>query len=293
MKKAAIAIGSNSTRLLIADATDGGLANIVRGREETRLFSALDENGLLAQERILATAQAVARLHAQALAAGARDVSVLATSATRDAKNSDALAQAVQTLTGCRLQIISGEEEARLAFRAAAGTARRLVIDVGGGSTEMTLGENGEIAFAASAQMGSTRLLRLCPIACPADAARAREIAANALAPDAAQLASLPPAPRMIGLGGACTTAAAIQSGREMHGDAVEGMTVTRAEAERQLAALSAMTLEERMRVPGLPPTRAAHMPHGLCILLSVMALCGHDALTVSGKTNLDGYLTA
>ena len=149
------------------------------------------------------------------------------------------------------------------------------------------------LAFAASAQMGSTRLLRLCPIACPADAARAREIAANALAPDAAQLASLPPAPRMIGLGGACTTAAAIQSGREMHGDAVEGMTVTRAEAERQLAALSAMTLEERMRVPGLPPTRAAHMPHGLCILLSVMALCGHDALTVSGKTNLDGYLTA
>ena len=79
--------------------------------------------------------------------------------------------------------------------------------------------------------------------------------------------------------------------GREAHGEAVEGKTVTLAYARRTLSQLSSLSLEQRMAVPGLPAARAIHMPHGLCILISAMELCGFDQLTVSGRTNLDGFL--
>ena len=79
--------------------------------------------------------------------------------------------------------------------------------------------------------------------------------------------------------------------GREAHGEGVEGKIISLAEARRQLALLSSMTMEQRTRVPGLPPARAAHMPHGLCILIAALQLCGQAEITVSGRTNLDGYL--
>ena len=86
-------------------------------------------------------------------------------------------------------------------------------------------------------------------------------------------------------------TAAAMAMGREAHGEAVEGAVVTVEMARRQLGLLAPMPLAQRRQVPGLPPSRAEHMPHGLCILLSALRLCGMDRLTISGKTNLDGYL--
>ena len=79
--------------------------------------------------------------------------------------------------------------------------------------------------------------------------------------------------------------------GREAHGELVEGKTVTRQQAIEQLQLLSGMTIEERMRVPGLPPARAMHYPLGLCILITALELCGFDKITISGKINLDGYL--
>ena len=111
------------------------------------------------------------------------------------------------------------------------------------------------------------------------------------MTPYAKRLSALPAAPVMVGLGGSCTTAAAITMGREAHGEAVEGKNVTRQQALEQLKMLSAMTIAERMRVPGLPPARAMHYPHGLCILITAMDLCGFDEITISGKINLDGYL--
>ena len=94
-----------------------------------------------------------------------------------------------------------------------------------------------------------------------------------------------------MGLGGSCTTAAAIRMGREAHGEQVEGQTVTLADARTQLRMLSRLPLPERRQVPGLPPERAVHMPHGLCILIGAMEAADMDHLTVSGRTNLDGYL--
>ena len=289
--RAAIAIGSNSTRMLAAEKKNGRLENLLRGREETQLFLALDENGNFLPERMEAAAQAVDRLYRQAQAHGARTAALFATSATRDARNSDALARRIRLLTGLSLRVISGEEEARLAFRAAAGEGRRLVMDIGGGSTEFTVGERGLVEWAGSAQMGASRLMKMRPIGNMADAEACLALAREAICPFAEKLKAYPRAAGMVGLGGSCTTAAAMLLGREAHGEEIEGWTVTLADARRLLALLSPLSIEERQRVPGLPPRRAAHMPNGLCILIAALEETGFDRLTVSIRTNLDGYL--
>lgn len=291
MKRAAIAIGSNSTRMLTAEKRDGELKDILRGREETRLFLGLDENGNIRPDEIESTAQAVYRLYCQAKEAGAQSIDLFATSATRDAKNGAALADRIKTLCGLSLRVISGEEEANLAFLAVSQGNRRLVIDIGGGSTEWTLGENNRVEWQISMQLGSSRLLKISEINSLWDAERMLDTARLIIAPYTEKLRALPAAPAMIGLGGACTTSAAMTMGYEAHGEMVEGKIVTLESAREQLRMLAPLTLEERMRVPGLPPTRAVHMPHGLCILIAAMEESGFDRLTVSGRTNMDGYL--
>ncbi len=291
MMRAAVAIGSNSTRMLAAEKRDGVLRVAARGREETRLFLGLDENGRIRPERVESTAQAVMRLVLQARLCGAREITVFATSAMRDAGNSDALAERVRQLCGLPLRVISGQEEARLAFAAASEGKRRLVMDIGGGSTEWTLGENGQVEWAVSMQLGASRLLKAQPIGNRDQALEALEAARRVMAPYGALYRTLPPASSMAGMGGTCTTAASIRLGREVHGEAANGYTVSLEEAKRQLFLLSPLSLQERAGVPGLPPGRAAHMPHGLCILIAALEICGFPELIVSGRTNLDGYL--
>jgi len=291
MIRAAIAIGSNSTRMLAADKQNGALCRVLRGREETRLFLGLDDQGNICPERMESTAQAVLRLAILARRHGAETIDLLATSATRDARNGDALAKRIFELCGLKLRVISGQEEAALAFRAVSEGKRRLVMDIGGGSTEWTVGENNVPQWSVSMQLGASRLLKMGEISSPADAERTLDIARQIMAPYAAQYRALPPAPALVGLGGSCTTSAAMIMGREAHDEGVEGKTVTLTWAREQLRLLASLTLKERMRVPGLPPARAAHMPHGLCILVAALESCGFDSLTVSGRTNLDGYL--
>ena len=291
MKRAAIAIGSNSTRMLAAEKRNGNLEDILRGREETRLFLGLDEEGRIRPERIEDTAQAVCRLARLAKAAGAQSIALFATSATRDAKNGESLGDRIRELCGLSMRVISGEEEADLAFLAVSQGQRRLVMDIGGGSTEWTLGENNRVEWQTSMQLGSSRLLKMGPIQSLSDAEKMLDTARRVMAPYAQKLRALPPAPAMIGLGGACTTSAAMTMGYEAHGETVEGKIITLQAAREQLRMLAPMPLQERMKVPGLPPTRAAHMPHGLCILIAALEESGFQQLTVSGRTNLDGYL--
>ena len=291
MKRAAIAIGSNSTRMLTAEKKGTGLTDILRGREETRLFLGLDEEGNIRPDRLEETAQAVLRLALQARMAGAQTIDLMATSAARDAKNGAALAQRIRELCGLSLRVISGEEEANLAFLAVSQGKRRLVMDIGGGSTEWTSGENNRVEWQVSMQLGSSRLLKMGEIHSMADAERTLDIARRVMAPYAAQYRALKPAPAMVGLGGSCTASAAVQMGREAHGEQVEGQTVSLETAREYLRLLAPMTMEQRMKVPGLPPARAAHFPHGLCIFIAALESCGFEQLTVSGRTNLDGYL--
>ena len=291
MIRAAIAIGSNSTRSLVMDTADR-FRVLSRGREETLLMMGLDDQGYITPEAMERTVAAVRRLYDDAVALGARTVDLMATSASRDAKNSDVFAQKLQEATGLSLRIISGQEEAALAFRAVAGTENCLVIDIGGGSTEITYGEKGHILFSHSAQMGCSRLLKMQEIQSLADAENAIAIARSVIRePMQRIMQGISKAPAMTGIGGTCTTCAAMNLKREAHGDQVEGITVTMENVKNFLALLAPMTPDERKQVPGVPASRVHHFPHGLCILLAIMEESGIHRFTVSGRTNLDGHL--
>jgi exopolyphosphatase / guanosine-5'-triphosphate,3'-diphosphate pyrophosphatase len=159
---ACIDIGSNTTRLLVADAGGGGLRELVTQRAFTRIGKSLDAGGAIPAEKIAETAEVVATQAKIAHEVGAERIVTVATAAIRNAPNRDELLAAVGHVDGVRLEVLTGEEEARLSF---VGATRTLltpsdgtiaVIDVGGGSSEIAIGEpDGAMAWSASFRIGS------------------------------------------------------------------------------------------------------------------------------------------
>jgi exopolyphosphatase / guanosine-5'-triphosphate,3'-diphosphate pyrophosphatase len=159
---ACIDIGTNTTRLLVADASDGRLRELVTQRAFTRIGKSVVEGGAIPAEKIAETASVVARQARTAREVGAELVVAVATAAIRDAPNADELAAAVERGGGMPLKVLSGEEEARLCFLGATRTLVApaedtiAVIDVGGGSTELAIGEpDGTVAWSESFRIGS------------------------------------------------------------------------------------------------------------------------------------------
>ena len=172
-KVAVIGIGSNSVRMLIAEVEPDGFRRLTRDREGTRLFAGLDQRGNLNLESMEKTAAAVTRMARSAERIGCERLHIFATSATRDARNGADFLRRLQELTGAAPEIVSGEEEAVLSFLGATEIAPPGepcgVIDIGGGSTEIVLGQGARIDLALSCQMGAVRLFRLLSILCRED----------------------------------------------------------------------------------------------------------------------------
>ena len=157
---AAIDLGTNSIRLLVARFADGerGLRDLVRDMVITRIGQGVDRTGTIAPEPLRRTLTVLQRYCRQARALDAERIHLAATSAVRDASNREMLAQAVERLTGEPMEVLSGKKEAELSFLGAtkglAATAPFLVVDIGGGSTEFALGDT-EPKASVSAQIGS------------------------------------------------------------------------------------------------------------------------------------------
>jgi exopolyphosphatase/guanosine-5'-triphosphate,3'-diphosphate pyrophosphatase len=159
---ACIDIGSNTTRLLVADAGNGSLRELVTQRAFTRIGTSLGSTGSIPPEKIAETAAVVATQAKVAREVGAQQIVAVATAAIRNAPNRDQLQAAVQEAGGMELDVLSGEEEARLSFVGATRMMLRpdngtvAVIDVGGGSSEIAVGQpNGKMAWSASFRIGS------------------------------------------------------------------------------------------------------------------------------------------
>ncbi len=159
---ACIDIGSNTTRLLVADAGDGSLRELVTQRAFTRIGKSLADGGLIPPEKIAETAEVVRTQAAVAAEVGAEHLVAVATAAIRNAPNRDDLVSAVYDAGGTELSILSGEEEARLAFVGATRTfvapleGTVAVIDVGGGSSEIAIGQpDGQMEWCESFRIGS------------------------------------------------------------------------------------------------------------------------------------------
>lgn len=292
MKVAIIGIGSNSVRMLIAQVEGSRFRRLSRDREGTRLFAGLDEHGRLSQTAIDATVSAVTRMAASARAEGAEEVHLFATSAARDAANQGELIAHLKEAAGVDLEICSGDREAALSFLGATDGGYSGVIDIGGGSTEIVVGQGMNLVCAFSCQMGAVRLFQRCPITGHGDIAAVEQTAADILERKLQEHPTLRLPEKWIGTGGTFTTMAAMVKGiRWTDRTYMHGTRLTLEQITRLAWLLADMTVEERLALPGLQPHRADIVVHGICILTTAMKRLGAEEITVSEYGNLDGYL--
>ena len=295
MRAAVIGIGSNSVRSLLTEVSGSDFKRLKRDREGTRLFAGLGADGCLNRECMDKTVSAVARMASDLRAQGAERLEIFATSAARDAANGAEFMAEVEQQTGIPLQIISGEEEAELSFlgaSAAAPEGRCGMIDIGGGSTEIAVGSSAGIECAFSCQMGAVRLYRRLRLERKEDMEPVEVAAAEILDEHLRDCPGLILPENWVGTGGTFTTLAAMVLQQPWTNRTnVQGTVITR-EAIRKIGeTLAGMNVEERKQLPGLQPSRADIVVHGICILLGVMKRLDMQKITVSEWGNLDGYL--
>jgi exopolyphosphatase/guanosine-5'-triphosphate,3'-diphosphate pyrophosphatase len=298
VRVAVVDIGSNSTRLLIAHVDDGALEELDRRSVVTRLGEGVDATGRLGdepQQRVFATLDEYARAIEEH---GAERRLAVMTSAVRDAANGVDFARAVRERYGLDGRTLSGDDEARLTFLGAtaarddAGGRPLLVIDIGGGSTELVIGSRGAVEFHVSTQAGvvrhTERHLRSDP---PAQAEM------DALAADVREIydAAVPREVRervgaAVAVAGTATSCAAIDAGVEPYDPSrVEGRVVSAVRLAELRDRLAAIPLQERRRVPGLHPDRAPTIVAGTILLAEVLDSFGLGAYEASERDILWG----
>ena len=277
MRVAALDLGTNTTRLLVADVEDGRVSEVERRTEITRLGEGVDERRKLLPLPIARVRNVLSDYRRALEGHGAERALLVATSAVRDADNGEAFLGEIEWSYGFSTRLLSGDEEAALVRRGVATGADvdtgTLIVDIGGGSTELILGDRH-----LSLDLGSVRLTERFGEEVEAIRAHAR-----------AALPAIEPQ-RAVGVAGTVTTIAALDLGLTEYDPArVHGHVIPRDAVERELARLAALPLEERRRLPGLEPGRAPVIVAGASILAELLAVYGLDAIRASERDLLDG----
>lgn len=297
---AAIDIGTVTTRLLVADVTGRGIAEVSRSTDITHLGEGLSSTGRLSDDAMERVAEVIRRYAGEIESAGVERCSAIATSASRDADNGDVFARMVGR-AGVQIQIVDGTREAELAF--AGATAQRrgqgmLVVDCGGGSTELILGdaaESGEIdiTVSRSIDVGSRRMTEMFLHSDPPGASELQEARSWATAEFRPYFDRLEQRPRqVIGLAGTATSLVAIKLGLETYDPAVvHGYDLSGSDISDLLEMLAALPLDRRAQVVGLHPGRAGVIVAGALIFETVLAMAGVDSMVVSEHDILYGIL--
>ena len=295
---AVIDIGTNSSRLLVADVEGRRVEQVERHSKVTRLGRGVDLSGRLAAEAIEDVCAAIGDYVELLEELGAERVAAIATSAVRDAENGGAFVAELRERFDLSARVLDGEEEARLTYLGA--TAERapdrptLVVDIGGGSTELILGSGEAIDFHTSLQAG---VVRHTERHIPSDPPTAVEL--EALAADVRSLlaAALPPQPRAdagIAVAGTPTSLAAIELELEPYDPTrVHGHTLELPSIQRMLSSLASAPLSNRAQMPGLHPDRAPTIVAGVVILVEAMRAFELDRIVVSEHDILYGTAIA
>ena len=290
MRIGVVDIGTNSTRLMVAEVDDDGrITELDRRSTVTRLGRGVDADGRLGESAMHDTWQVVDDYRARMRELGIDKGVALMTSAVRDATNGAAFAQSIRDRHGIAPMVLSGEQEARLTFAGAThgttGDGSVLVIDVGGGSTELVVGQSGRVRFHTSTQLG---VVRQGERHLQHDPPTAAELSALKTEARAIIAASLPhglelPALTGIAVAGTAPQAAAIDLGLVRYDPRrVHGHVLTRQTLAAQLEQLAQLPLEERQRVRGVHPDRALVLVPGLAILLAALDAFRLQEVTVS-----------
>lgn len=292
---AAIDQGTNSIRLLVVEPADAGMAELARDMVITRLGHDVDRTRRIDPAALARTLDVLERYCRRSRALHADRIRVAATSAVRDASNREELEEAVRRNAGSDLEVISGEREAELSFLGATRGLDKphpvLVLDIGGGSTEFTLGDTSPYA-AISTQMGSVRLterhVRHDPPA--AGEREAMETEIGSVLDDVDSSTAVREARTLVAVGGTPTTLQALALGLSAYDpEAIHRTELARADAERVLERLAAMTTAERAALPVMAPGREDVIVAGASVLVAVMRKWGVDSVVVSEEDILDG----
>jgi exopolyphosphatase / guanosine-5'-triphosphate,3'-diphosphate pyrophosphatase len=296
---AAIDCGTNSIRLLIAEHVDGALREIDRQTRIVRLGQGIDTTGVIAEAALERTFAACAE-YAQIIDAvgGVSAIRFVATSASRDARNRGDFVAGVHELLGVEPEVITGAEEAELSFVGAVSSAAirpaatpRLVVDIGGGSTEFVLGDDTP-QQARSVDIGCVRLTERYLMSDPPTAAELAALAAEAdrAIALAAQTVPLEEARSLIGLAGTVTTVAVLALELDSYDPrVVHGARISASQVHEVAAALAEMTLDQRLQLPLMHPGRADVIVSGATILSRIVSAVNVTDVVVSEHDILDG----
>jgi exopolyphosphatase/guanosine-5'-triphosphate,3'-diphosphate pyrophosphatase len=295
---AAVDQGTNSTRLLVAEPDEaGGFEDLARDMVITRVGQGVDETGMLAPEALQRTLVVLARYVRRAKALHVERIRVAATAAVRDAANAADFERPVRELAGSPLEIVSGEEEARLSFLGATrgldAPPPFLVLDIGGGSTEFVLGSERPSA-AISTQMGSVRLTERFVRSDPPEVGELDRMrtAVGELLGDVERAVPVRDADTFVAVAGTSTTVQAVALALDFYDpERIHRTRISRAAAARVSLRLAAMTTAERAALPVMAPGRADVIVAGSVILAEVMERFGFDEAVVSETDILDGLV--
>jgi exopolyphosphatase/guanosine-5'-triphosphate,3'-diphosphate pyrophosphatase len=293
---AVIDIGTNSTRLLVAEVTGSSIVERERLLTITRLGQGVDRTGRLDPAAVERTEEAVAGFVERARLAGVERILATGTSALRDAHDGRAFMDGLARRFSIESRILTGELEAGTTFAGVTSdadpTAGIAIIDVGGGSTELVIGDASGPVFARSVQLGSVRITerhlgegRVAPDRLLVARADVRAVAAAGFAGAPLERATV-----VVAVAGTATTLAALDLGLPAYDpERIHGHVLTRAVVVAWRDRLAGMELDERLALPGLEPGRAPVIVGGALVLETVLDVLGRDEARISDRDILHG----
>jgi len=287
---AVIDVGTNSVKFHLGErGDDGSWATVVDRAEVTRLGESLEQEGVIVPAAAERTAAAIAGMVEEAKSNGALAIAAVGTAGLRIARNRADVIETIRSRSGVRVEVISGEEESRLAYLAVqAGLGIRdgslVVFDTGGGSTQFTFGAGPKLDDRFSVDVGAVRYTErfgLSEVVAPDVLAEAKE----AISADLSSLDDRDAPDALVAMGGAVTNITAVSHSMATYDpDVVQGTVLDRAEIDRQIELYSSLDAEARRSIVGLQPKRADVILAGACIVRTVMEKLDQQKLTVSDR---------
>ena len=291
MRFAVIDVGTNAVKLHVGEQSGAsGWHTVLDRAVVTRLGEGLDDGRMLQPEPIRRTADAVVGMVDEARDLGVAEIAAVATAGMRIAENSADLVNVVRDRCGVGIEVISGEDEARLAYVAATSalelpdTGQLVVFDTGGGSSQFSFGRPGHVDERFSVDVGAARYTErfgLGGVVSDDTLAEAR----GAIVTDLARLDGRPRPDALVGMGGANTNLAAVKHELAAYdSEVVQGTVLDRGEIDRQIELYRQRTTDERRAIVGLQPARAEVILAGALIVRTVLEKLQCPELTVSDR---------
>ena len=296
-RQAVIDVGTNSVKFHVGEQEpDGTWTAVVDRAEVSRLGEGIQETGSIAPAAMERTAQAIAGMAAEAARLGVESVTAVGTMGLRTAINSQAFLDMVKNRCGVAIEVITGDDECRLAYLAVRSTTglgegTLVVFDTGGGSSQFTFGDGSRVDRQFSVNVGAVHYTERFHLDQGVTMDVLKE-ATQAITWDLSVLDRGTPPESLVGMGGAVTNITAVMLGLSKYEpERVQGSVIDRAELDKQIELYRTRSADARRQITGLQPKRAEVILAGACIVRTIMEKVGKTSLSVSDRGLRHGLL--